>query len=281
LDLEDIINRLRNEMGKSFERAVTDAFKFLGFDAEHINETQAESDIIIKAPQALKPYYVVAECEAVREGNQVSYRKLGQLHGNFGKYATRYKEYSSSYKMLVGKPVFSNDAIESSKNEPVTLLTSEMLIRLLEYNSRYILSQDELENFFLWSGLIQKEHIETICNMYMRKVKLYSLIYISLINRPTRSRLNIRGNFIPLEELIGSIKTLSYLMKIENVNNEEIFEAIRDLSNPFIKIVEIKKDTIKLSGLSYNVMVQNLRGYGIDFNDYVEKILSLLEKIRE
>lgn len=108
--MKDINRRLRVDSGSDFEIAVADAFRFLGFQIDIISETQAESDIIAKAFLPLKPYFVIIECNAVREGNLVSYHKLGQIRGNAPKYFIKYgKEFPTYYKLIVGRPAFSKD----------------------------------------------------------------------------------------------------------------------------------------------------------------------------
>lgn len=278
MSLEDIINRLRNDMGRNFEIAVVDAFNLLGFEAEHIEETQAESDVIVKAPQALRPYFIVVECEAVREGAQVSYTKLGQLRGNFPKYATRYKGFSLIYKLIVGKPEFSDDTIESSRSD-TTLMTSEILIQLLEYNSRYGLSQDEIKNLFLKLSLIREDDIEQLYHMYKRKVKLYSFIFIGLLNKPENASLNKRDAIIHIERLIGIVKNLSYIKGME-FSDDEIYDSIRELQHPLVKIVERIEKGLKLSSLNYENMINNLRGYGPDFRKSVESLLLDILRVR-
>jgi hypothetical protein len=105
--LKDITRRLKVESGINFENAVADAFSFLDLQVEIIAETQAESDLIVKASLPQKSYFVIIECSAVREGEFISYQKLGQIRGNAPKYFRKYgKELPSYYKMIVGRPVF-------------------------------------------------------------------------------------------------------------------------------------------------------------------------------
>lgn len=58
---EDITRRLEFDSGSDFEIAVADAFRFLNFQVDIITETQAESDLILKAFLPQKPYFVIVE----------------------------------------------------------------------------------------------------------------------------------------------------------------------------------------------------------------------------
>lgn len=165
MDLPHIINDLRTARGLLFEEAVSNAFNYLGFDSERIEVTEAESDVIVKSPYSLKPYFIVIECEAVNAGNQVSYTKLGQLRGNFGKYAMRYPNFSSSYKLLLGKPVFSDHAKENA-NEDVSLLLVDDLISLLNLHAIFRFNQDELESLLQNGGENSPSQIKKMYILY-------------------------------------------------------------------------------------------------------------------
>lgn len=139
-----IIERLEKQSGRDFTLAVLEAFKYLGFEVEDIEETQgtqAHSDLIVKAHEATAPYFVVLECTAVREGSQVDYTKLGQLSSNFPRYLTKYgKDYPSAYKMLVGRPSFSPDTLSLAPAQDITLLKAIDLSGLLFIQDRLYLS---------------------------------------------------------------------------------------------------------------------------------------------
>lgn len=273
--VEEIIRKLESVGGEEFEKAVAEAFVVLGFDAEEIEATQGESDVIVKALQAVKPYFIVVECNAVREGEQVSYGKLGQIRGNSVKYVTRYgKRFSSSYIMLVGRPDFSPDAKKLAYE--CVLLTAGDLNKLLEAHKVFLFSQDELETLFRKGGEVL---LESFLYPYNRKLDLYALIYLNLVKDSTSSALERKKEWTPIQRLIGSIENTAWILKLENFSEEDILNAVRDLSNPFVKMVEINGDLVMLSGLTLDKIAKNMGRLGDiflkRFTDFVKKIAQI------
>ncbi len=148
---------------------------------------------------------------------------------------------------------------------------------LLEYHSKFGFSQDQIELLFENGGLLQKNNIEHMCYNYIAKIKLYSLIYLSLIMYPNLNSLENRKGFIEIYELIGIVKTLSYFSRNKIPSNEEIRDAIRDLTSPITQIIERNNNKVRLYGKSFNSVIESFNTYGEDFNKYITDILNKFE----
>jgi len=154
--LQEIIRDLQQKEGRDFEKAVCTAFNFLDFDAALTQSTQSESDVIVEAYYAEYPYFIVVECQAVRSNRQVGYEKVGQIRGNAQAYSLdprRQRLFETSHKLVVGKPVFSNDAKLRSKPD-VGLITASSLGILMLHHKQLSYSQDELKEVLGASGEI-------------------------------------------------------------------------------------------------------------------------------
>lgn len=266
-DLEKTILDLHEKAGRDFEKSVCDAMKYLDLSASLTQTTEAESDVIAEALHAETPYFIAIECQAVREGGQVGYEKLGQIRGNAASYLDTRRQtlFENAYKLVVGKPEFSEHAKERATPD-VGLLSVETLSRLMRLHQRFQLTQDALQEIFSGIGEIdpQKVDFEVIKHLrnenYYRKLYVYSLIFLSLIEDPF-SESKRRKKWIPLNEIVGSVLTYGKLFRIRDLTAFEIGELIRDLDNPFIRIIESRGNEIRLSTLSLD-FIENFNPLG-------------------
>jgi len=288
---QELLRNLRTIEGREFEGEVTKAFNFLDFDAFLTQSTQAESDVIAEAYYAEKPYFIVIECQAVRPQNQVGYDKVGQIRGNAQAYldTRRQRLFETSHKLIVGKPRFSSDAILRAKPD-VSLITVSALSTLLIYHSRFSFSQDELKEILTTIGEISTTSVQTfqqriqVRRQHLRKLEIYSLVYIALLEDPIRDNLERRKDWASLDVVVGAVKTYGQFFGILNLNDQEIAEVIRDLDNPFLRIVRRRpgatgKFEVRLSTIS-RAMIHSRNPFGnmlssrIDFN--IRKLRTLV-----
>ena len=241
----DIVKDLNVKEGMDFEKAVCTAFNFLDFDAQLTQSTQAESDVIAEAYYAEKPYFIVIECQTVHDPRQVGYDKVGQIRGNAQTYSLdprRQQLFETSHKLIVGRPVFSNDAKQRSQPD-VGLITASNLILIMVGHRDFSFSQDELKELLVVSGEIDHSQISQNQQRilwqkkYFRKLDIYSLIYMGLLEDPISDNLEKRKNWISSDTVIGVVQTYGSLFRIPNLSKEEIAEAMRDLNNPFLNIL--------------------------------------------
>jgi hypothetical protein len=223
---QKIVRDLIQKGGRDFERAVCTAFNFLDFDASLTESTQSESDVIAEAYYAEKPYFIVIECQAVRPQNQVGVDKVGQIRGNAEAYSLdprRQRLFETSHKLIVGKPVFSNDAKHRSQPD-VGLITATNLSLLMLHHKQVSYSQDELEEVLGAFGEITSHQISTFQQrilgrkQHYRKLDIYSLIYIALLEDPISDNLEKRKNWVSSDIVIGEVLTYGRLFRIPSLS---------------------------------------------------------------
>jgi len=267
----DIIQRLQTDRGEQFEGAVIDAFNYLGFDASLTRTQEAESDGTAEALLAESPYFVVIECCAVDQGNEVGYEKIGQIRGNFPAYLDerRQRIFKTGYKLLVGKPAFSSNA-RARADPDVCLIQATSLIKMIDFHSKYHFSQDELELVMSVAGELTEEHLRNIVNIYQRRISIYALVCLSLIMGHAIESENRRRPFIPAEQVVGQVLGYSEMLQIDNVQDYEIRECIRDMSSPILKIIDSRDDSVRLTSVSLKTITANLGEMGKEFFSKLE-----------
>jgi len=284
--LENIIQGLLNKQGREFENPVRDTLNFLDLEASLTTSTEAESDVVAEALHAEIPYFIVVECQAVREGSQVGVDKLGQIRGNSPSYldTRRQQLFEKGYKLIVGKPEFSDHAKEKASPD-VGLIAVNTLILLLRLHIIYRFSQNELHNIFQRVGAITRRDVSSFATQclverqHVRKLAIYSLIYVSLLENPYFTKLEKRKGWSSLDEIVGEVLTYGKLFRIVGLMNEEVIERIRDLDNPFLRIVEMKEGKIRLSTVSKSVL-EEFNPFGRAFVSEVNKKLHTLRSLK-
>lgn len=271
---QEIFKDLNQKEGRDLEKAVCTAFNFLDFDASLTQSTQSESDVIAEAYYAEKPYFIVIECQAVRPQNQVGVEKVGQIRGNAEAYSLdprRQRLFETSHKLIVGRPVFSNDAKRRSQPD-VGLISTTNLGLLMLHHRQVSYSQDELEEVLGASGEIASHRISKFQQkilgrrQHYRKLDIYSLIYIALLEDPISDNLEKRKNWVSLDIVIGKVLTYGSLFSILSLGEEEVANAMRDLDNPFLHILRRRiagkeRMEVRLSSTS-RAVIQTSTEYG-------------------
>lgn len=243
--LAKIVNGLRTAQGLDFNVWIAEAFKSLHLNAEVIQETQAESDVIAEALFAEEPYYVVIEGQAVRNHNEVGYDKLGQLRGNFPSYMDerRQKLFKNAYKLVVGRPRFSSDARRRAEPD-VVLITDQTFTQLLEIHSRFRFSQDELELLFKREDNLTYGEIELpIISRHLLTPKVRRINVIALVLYCLGAGTE-RRKWLPVQQVIGMAKVYGRFLKID-LGDEEIMNAILDLQSSLLRLILRRDDRIR------------------------------------
>lgn len=278
-DLSEIIKNLESSSGPDFEKSVADAFNYLNLDAKRIEETEAESDVLVEALYAENPYYIVIECCAVEPQNQVQYTKIGQLRSNFTKYMDerRQKIFKNAYRLVVGKPEFSKNAKTTSLPD-VGLLKVSILKFVLKLNSEYHFSQDELEKLISGKGEIKGANLFALVQPFQRKVSIYALVFISLMESPFPHNHDKRKQFTPIDQIIGEVKVFAALLGMQAVTDEEVKNALRDLSSPFPALVITRDNNLRLASHPLGLLA-SLGGLWEELSNEINTRLETFEKM--
>lgn len=275
--LEDITQRLRTESGNAFRDAVADAFTFLDFQVDIIPETQGESDLVAKAYLPQKPYFVIIECTAVREGESVGYHKLGQIRGNAPKYFLKYgKELPTYYKVIAGRPVFSDDTKKHALDD-VALLTYVVLAKLIEAYSIFQFSQDELKLIFETRGEVREERLNELVTPYQKELTACALVFMCLLEEPTGSPDRRRTDGLVFQNLIGRVAALRWFLDIKDVTESDVVSAYIELSSPLRRIILSSDQKLTLTSIPFDVVIEKMGRQGATFREILLDIQARLK----
>jgi hypothetical protein len=248
--VDEVESTLSSSQGRDFELAVTEAFRALGLRADHIEETQGESDVLVFAQYCEEPYGVVVECMAKEGAGQVGAEKVGQARSHFSRYLSKFRGAKAVFRCVVGRPSFSKDCIKDAKGtatkDPadvgVCLVTAEDLTILIHLNSIVPISQEDMREIFSRDG-------ETHQSVKSLEAKQRSLIatYAAVLAMVDLETEELGRTVVRLDQqkLVGQTATLLRLRKLGRVPDEVISRAIVDLSSPLLDLVRTDGSTIK------------------------------------
>jgi hypothetical protein len=233
--------------------------------------------LIVKAFLPQKPYFVIIECTAVRNGQFVRYQKLGQIRGNAPKYFIQYgKEFPSYYKMIVGRPAFSKD-MKKHTFEDVVLLACDVLIKLMELHNVFQFSQDEMRLLFETRGEITQARIDELVNPYLKNLRTCALVFMGLLETPTSAPNRRKKEGVHIQNLIGFVTSLCWILNISDVTPRDVLNVVTELSSPLKRIIYLSRDEqLRLASIPFEVVIEKMGRQGIMFSEVLSDFQSKL-----
>ncbi|BDC35415.1 MAG: hypothetical protein EF806_00950 [Candidatus Methanoliparum thermophilum] len=145
-----IIKYLKERQSKSdsptdFEKAIKDAFNFLGFEAELIGG-KGDTDVLLTANIGQESFKVNVDGKTSKSG------KIIDRYIDWISLRDHKKKNKADFVVVVG-PSFSGGNLEERANEyDVSLLKTEDLIKLVEAHSKFPFTLTELKDLFAGKG---------------------------------------------------------------------------------------------------------------------------------
>ncbi|MFW9839069.1 MAG: restriction endonuclease [Candidatus Thorarchaeota archaeon] len=252
---DEIASKLRNYDGTDFEKAVAEAFAYLGLDSNWIGDDEADVDVEVYSRWTPSPFKAVIECNAKHENAEVGKDKVDQVRGNGKKHES---EDYNLHLVVVGRPKFSENACTNSRDD-VSLILSSDLEKLVLGHSDYCFSNDEIGEFFENWG-VHTDAIEVLIEEkrqeHNRILSVCSLVIVVLENLQTETSVIDSG------VLMNKLEVYGETLGVGIFDNVEMRRALLLLGPPFLNIVEIKDEGIKLRHVSLEETVLRLGKYG-------------------
>lgn len=154
---QEIISRLRQTQFQSnqhsdFEVAIKDAFKFLGFKAEHIGGPN-DTDVIAEALIGKEGYKLTIDGKTTDPTLSSTTGRIPDRYVNWPSVEKHRKKHQANKIVIVGSDFpNSGDMIDNAQNYNAILLKTEELISLIEAHLKYPLTLKELQRPF--SGIV-------------------------------------------------------------------------------------------------------------------------------
>ena len=137
-----------------FERAVRDAFKHLGFDAEHLGGS-GQTDVLVDARFGGDASYRVAI-----DAKTTSASSLQDHQVDWDTLTEHQQKHAADYSMLVGPNPAGGRLMERAKQHNVAVLSAEALAGLCELHSVRPLGLADYRIMFVQSGEVDLSEIE-------------------------------------------------------------------------------------------------------------------------
>jgi hypothetical protein len=233
MTLEDIIQNLRDTQNKSdspteYEVVLTDAFKFLGFQAKTIGG-KGDTDVLLTANIGKESFKVDVD------GKTSKNEKISEAQINWLSLKD-HKDKNNSNFVVVAGPGFAGGNLEKrAKEHFVSLLTTEELIKILEAHSKYPFTLLELKDLFAEAGYLTEQVDDLLNQNHVRRSFLEK--FRTIIEEIEKLQ-NTRLGYFTFESLAGREKIQELEIELEDIEN-----IIQLLRIPFINaIYEIDKN---------------------------------------
>lgn len=251
--LSSIIEDLRKfskdgSESKAFENAVSRAFGYLGFSAEHLGGP-GRTDVIIVAELAPGDRYrVIADAKSSGNGT------VAESSVNFDILREHKRKHKADYVVVVG-PDFANRLKDWAVDNKVTLLQVDDLVTILERHSVNPISLVDFRDTFARIDTHRDEMFERYQLLERRSsliAKILQIVFQEAVDEDP-----IAAGFVSLENI-------TYALRKEfspRPSAEEISESLSFLSNPVVAALETSKDRYKLVDSPHNISLR-LQGLG-------------------
>ncbi len=253
---ENIIDHLKkaqfnSENPSDFERAISDAFHFLGFESQLIGGS-GDTDVILNANIGKLSYKITVDGKTSKSG-KISDRQIDWFS------LRDHKNKNKADAIIVVGHEFAGGNLETRANENnVGLLQAENLVRLIDSHAKNPFSLTELRELLIQRGdlsseiddLIQRHsvrwefigHIQTLINE-MQTIQDGKLGYFTLQSLVAREK--IETTEIEPEEIesIINLLQLPFINAIALYSKDQYILTIgtEDLSNIFYQIAKTIK----------------------------------------
>lgn len=254
MTLEEIIQKLKDTQNKSdapteYEIVLTDAFRFLGFQAKTIGG-KGDTDVLLTANIGKESYKVDVDGKT-NKNEKISDAQINWLS------LKDHKEKNNSNFVVVAGPGFAGGNLEKrAKEYDVSLLTTDELIKILEAHSKYPFTLLELKDLFAEAGYLTKQVEDLLSQNHVRRSFLEKFkTIIEEIEKLQNTRLGYftfeslagREKIQELEIELEVIENIIQLLRIPFINaisevdsNKFVFTLEkRDLSNTFFQISQL------------------------------------------
>jgi|APHot6391423213_1040247.scaffolds.fasta_scaffold03745_3 hypothetical protein len=233
MTLEEIIQNLKDTQNKSdapteYEIVLTDAFRFLGFQAKTIGG-KGDTDVLLTANIGKESYKVDVDGKTSKN-EKISDAQINWLS------LKDHKEKNNSNFVVVAGPGFAGGNLEKrAKEYNVSLLTTDELIKILEAHSKYPFTLLELKDLFAEAGYLTEQVDDLLSQNLVRRSFLEK--FKTIIEEIEKLQ-NTRLGYFTFESLAGREKIQELEIELEDIEN-----IIQLLRIPFINAIsEIDKN---------------------------------------
>jgi len=250
-EIDKVIKALKRTQNKSnayeeFERALNDAFDFLGFETELLGGS-GDTDVLLSANIGKESFKVTVDGKTSSKG-KISERQIDWLSLSDHK-----KKNNADYTMIVG-PEFAGGNLEKrAEDNNIGLLKVDELVELIKTHKKFPFTLVELKDLIGGESTSMKNQINDLLaqnNQRINSLKQFKIILEEMISSQddlgyftfesiVRGN-KIRNTNIDYQDIKGLIKLLNlpFINCIKEIGDERYILTmnIEDISNIFEKI---------------------------------------------
>jgi DNA-binding PadR family transcriptional regulator len=218
LVLEVLRTAQAGDEATEFERCLTKAFTYLGFQAEH-KSGSGDTDILLTAPLGQETYRVIVDGKSSRHG------KVGASAISWPALGKHWQMYNADYCLIIAPGFSSGDLYSFAKDNGAALITASDLCAIMQMHNDTPFSLADLREMFSYPG----EPTQPIDKMKMRSAEIARLQ--QLISEVIRELAGLDQEPVSAEGLYFLMRKST---KSDNYSRNEIRDALVLLSSPII-----------------------------------------------
>lgn len=238
------VERLCKDLGEAqldtsnpdrYESLLAEAFRFLGFDVEHLGGP-GKTDVLIIGRLGSNSYTTVVDAKTCKKESVVGIAQV-----NYGSINDHKEEHTADYALLIAPGFSGGKLVEHAKKNKVGMITTHGLISVLKKHDQFPFSIEELQRLFEAEGLAEgvKDELGRIHAQHYDYIQLTSTV-LQIFDELQRQQ--------EVSEPISS--TAVYLLLLNRAQQEEmahpdrkqIDQVLSLLSNPVIDVLAEEED---------------------------------------
>ncbi|QQK80394.1 hypothetical protein HUG20_11155 [Salicibibacter cibi] len=236
IDLGELLTELRQSSYDSdnhqrFEKAIWNAFSYLGFESELLGD-RGETDVLIKAPTAPQFTYTVAVDAKTAKNGVISDGPI-----DFDTLLEHKKTHNAHFSIIVGYEFKGQRIFERAKNHGVVLFDVKSLEQLIRWHIDVPLQFEAYKKLFSEAGKVNLSLIESDRKLMIENRILFQNILKCLSDESTDAETK---GLLSSRDIYQLLKHKSDFEKSPKI--KEIQDMLEFLSSPLIGCVGKTED---------------------------------------
>jgi hypothetical protein len=248
-------NEHNSDEPEKFELVISDAFNYLGFEAEHLG-APGETDVLVHANLGKLSYSLVVD------GKTTKHEKIIERQISWETVKEHRLENSANYIIIVGVDFAGGDLIHRAIQNNILLLTTDTLIDLLKLHSNTPFSLLDYIEIFTEPGIISESKLNYLKQKsqdYHRELELIPTL-LNAIQKMEKQHLK-KESYVPLNitALYYELDKKYSMDEIKkSINWLKLFDVVKETeSQDYLLIMSLQTVLLKLQILCDKFKINN------------------------
>lgn len=229
LDIEQLLEKLEKTQFDTdnptrFEEALSEAFRALGFDADHIGGA-GEADVVARMALGDESFSLIVDAKTCRSGSSRGNINYDPLKGH-------QEQHEADFAVVVAPSFPSGNTVQHAQNRGVGLLTTYCLIELVRENAHSALSMHFLKEVFGGAGMIAVD----LQSHRASREDMTDAVQVVLEIFEAHQRVRESSTILAAEQVYWLSQGRG-----DKITESQVRSAVELLANPIIGIIEQKE----------------------------------------